>query len=434
MKRALLVGTLILASVLSPACRRESAADSEASRTAEARAYLKNMDLRAVVNELADQHAANWPDQSRDSFRAFVGREVRWSALEEGFVQALAKNFTAAEIRALTEFQNSAAGRALLKKLPAYQAEVMPPLQAEVQRVLTAGDFARTRIRWEFRFRELEAGPADETQTAEFPFSNEGTQPITLTSITTSCGCTTAALDKTVFRPGERGTIRTVFTKGDRTGEQLERVTITTDEPGKPSVKLELRITISDPLTIKPRLLIWKSSEPPSLKTVPLEVRPGQEIDILGIDSVPADFTAKAVLDKGNGIYLVHLTPRTTSRPTAGRFFVLASARPGKILRIPVYLRVLPPAAPPRGEDGLSWDDVLWVDAQSAAAFSLSHIPGALPLTEEAWDAQLVSLLARWTPGKRIVVYCQPPEQVIPIVRRLQAYGLKNLHVIGSGD
>jgi len=125
--------------------------------------------------------------------------------------------------------------------------------------------------------------------------------------------------------------------------------------------------------------------------------------------------------------------PRATARPMAGKFFVLAAAGAGKVLRIPVYLRILPPSAPSKGEGGLSWDDVLWIDAQSAAAYGRSHIPGALPLTEEAWDVQFESILARWTPGQRIVVYCQPPGQAIQIIQRLKAYGLENLYVITPG-
>jgi rhodanese-related sulfurtransferase len=48
----------------------------------------------------------------------------------------------------------------------------------------------------------------------------------------------------------------------------------------------------------------------------------------------------------------------------------------------------------------------LWVDARSAAAFSSGHIAAAIRLTEPEWESLLPALLDRWTPGGVILVYC----------------------------
>lgn len=424
---------LAVAAILPLACRRTPVGDSEAGRIAEARKFLKTMDLRALVDDLADNNAAARPRLDKESFRAFVRSEIRWSTLEETIIGALAKNFTASEIRTLAEFQNSPAGKSFIEKYPAYQAEVGPPLQAEIRRVLAAGEFARTRLHWDSPIQELTTGPADEILSAEFAFRNEGPQAISFLSVATSCGCTTAKPEKTIYQPGERGSIRVILTKRNLVGLREERIFVTTDEPENPAITLQLRVTISAPLKITPRLLVWGFGEKATMKTITLEIPPEQALDIIGIESVPDAFTAKTILDKGSQIFLVHIVPRTTARPTAGKFIVLASVGAGKVLRIPVYLRILPPSAPAKGEGGLPWDDVLWVDAQSAAAYGRSHIPGALPLSEEAWDVQFESILARWTPGKRIVVYCQPPDQAIQIIQRLKDCGLENLYVITPG-
>lgn len=53
------------------------------------------------------------------------------------------------------------------------------------------------------------------------------------------------------------------------------------------------------------------------------------------------------------------------------------------------------------------WTDaVVWVDARPAEAFLAGHIPGAVNLTERAWEQQLGEVVGRWTPAARIVVYC----------------------------
>ncbi len=49
---------------------------------------------------------------------------------------------------------------------------------------------------------------------------------------------------------------------------------------------------------------------------------------------------------------------------------------------------------------------VLWLDARPAAAFAADHIPEALPLTLEAWDEQILEIVARWQPGMPVIVYC----------------------------
>ena len=92
----------------------------------------------AVVDKLADSKAAAQSETDKSAFRAFVQREVRWSSLEETISGALVKNFTAEEIRALTEYQSSPAGKAFSEKYPAYLAEVGPRLQAEILRALSA--------------------------------------------------------------------------------------------------------------------------------------------------------------------------------------------------------------------------------------------------------------------------------------------------------
>ena len=49
---------------------------------------------------------------------------------------------------------------------------------------------------------------------------------------------------------------------------------------------------------------------------------------------------------------------------------------------------------------------LLWIDARHGEAYTAAHIPEALPLDLDRWDAQIVEVIARWQPGMRIIVYC----------------------------
>lgn len=49
---------------------------------------------------------------------------------------------------------------------------------------------------------------------------------------------------------------------------------------------------------------------------------------------------------------------------------------------------------------------VLWIDARSPAAYSTGHVPGAVNVTEAAWESQLVGFIDAWEPGQPVIVYC----------------------------
>lgn len=51
--------------------------------------------------------------------------------------------------------------------------------------------------------------------------------------------------------------------------------------------------------------------------------------------------------------------------------------------------------------------DVLWIDARPSAEYTASHVPGAIPLNEQDWDASLWEHAdALLSSDKPIVVYC----------------------------
>jgi hypothetical protein len=62
----------------------------------------------------------------------------------------------------------------------------------------------------EFVRKVVPAVIADDTPylTADFPIENTTTRDISLRTVQTSCGCSDAALDKALLRPGERATLR----------------------------------------------------------------------------------------------------------------------------------------------------------------------------------------------------------------------------------
>ncbi len=83
-----------------------------------------------------------------------------------------------------------------------------------------------------------------------------------------------------------------------------------------------------------------------------------------------------------------------------------------------------------------SWDSVLWVDARARAQFDEAHIPGAVPLSEEEWDDDLVALFDQWKPDRKVVVYCDSAacDKSRQVAARLRSeVGLENVHWLRGG-
>ncbi len=51
-------------------------------------------------------------------------------------------------------------------------------------------------------------------------------------------------------------------------------------------------------------------------------------------------------------------------------------------------------------------DSAIWVDARPDDEFARDHVPGALSLNEDHWNDLFPAFRERWSPEKKIVVYC----------------------------
>lgn len=49
---------------------------------------------------------------------------------------------------------------------------------------------------------------------------------------------------------------------------------------------------------------------------------------------------------------------------------------------------------------------VIWIDARAEKHYREEHWPGAIHLTERAWDVGMERFLAEWEPEQTIVIYC----------------------------
>jgi Protein of unknown function (DUF1573) len=83
-------------------------------------------------------------------------------------------------------------------------------------------------LKWEKQEQSFDAKVQDKEVTATYRFTNTGRQRVKIESVDTSCGCTTAALSKTDYSPGESGEITATFKFEGRTGRQEKAIMVAT--------------------------------------------------------------------------------------------------------------------------------------------------------------------------------------------------------------
>jgi rhodanese-related sulfurtransferase len=81
-------------------------------------------------------------------------------------------------------------------------------------------------------------------------------------------------------------------------------------------------------------------------------------------------------------------------------------------------------------------NSAIWVDARPDEDFARSHVPGAISLNEDGWNELLPQFLARWSPDKKVVVYCSSLScnAALEVAKRLRDEAeLKNVYVLAGG-
>lgn len=85
----------------------------------------------------------------------------------------------------------------------------------------------------------------------EISVQNKGKGDLIIEAVTTSCGCTQAAIEPMTISPGNSGTLTVEFDSGahgpDLTGELIRQVFIATNDPEQPETVLELAANILPP-------------------------------------------------------------------------------------------------------------------------------------------------------------------------------------------
>ncbi|TAN35955.1 MAG: DUF1573 domain-containing protein [Verrucomicrobia bacterium] len=333
----------VLLLMLAVGCGRQApptaGGDTPAKRQQAARQYMAHVPLADTLEATAEQIAAQREPAQRSALRELLRREVRQHVVAEATIAALARHFTVAEINALAEFNAKPEARSIQGKLPAYTVDVLRPLHAELERVLSVTNAANAALRWKTRLLEFNATVADDHLLAEFPFMNMGNRSVNILGVTSTCACVTGAADATNYPPRQGGVVRLAFDFGPRIGLQSKYILVRTDDPSEPEVRLQVDVQIPELVRIEPSFAYWQIGATPtaSVHRVSL-LQP--DCTMTGIIVSNPIFRAQLITNTPGRSYAVRVSPTACTQRAFDRVELLVAVAPDVIRRFPVFVSV----------------------------------------------------------------------------------------------
>ena len=178
------------------------------------------------------------------------------------------------------------------------------------------------QLTWENPEQTFNSKPQDESVVAKYRFTNTGKQSLKIENVKTSCGCTTAALTKTEYAPGESGEIEAKFVFSGRTGRQEKAITVSTSAaPQQPTI-LRLVVNIEEPVKIQPEVVLWRVGDQPEPKTIHVAVADDSPTKIVSVTSDNPSVEVQTTEVKPGKEYEVQVTPANVNQPATATLMI----------------------------------------------------------------------------------------------------------------
>lgn len=110
--------------------------------------------------------------------------------------------------------------------------------------LLPALAFSEATLR--FKSTTVDFGNVDSGKVVDilFQFENAGDDTLVIQNVIPACGCTTAALDKKEYAPGEKGKIASKFSTSGYSGKVIKTITVVSNDPASRETRLTLTGTV----------------------------------------------------------------------------------------------------------------------------------------------------------------------------------------------
>jgi uncharacterized protein (DUF58 family) len=181
-----------------------------------------------------------------------------------------------------------------------------------------------------------------------FTVKNRGDEPLVISQIRTSCGCTAATLSSKTIPPGKSGEVKVTFDSTNFAGQVTKTIHLDSNDPHNPATELVMQGKVSEIIAVKPRTLNLGAIKAGSKKeaVLTLENKGSKPFVVTAVQSPQAAIVGTVREGKVNpGMTAVIAV--TVSAPREGRFFsgyltILTDSPLKREVVVPVYATLTP--------------------------------------------------------------------------------------------
>lgn len=196
---------------------------------------------------------------------------------------------------------------------------------------------------------EAQAKIEDTTAQMEFRFKNIGKRPVLIKKLQTSCGCTTATVEKQIYLPGSTGKVVATVKIGSLHGTIEKTVLVQTDDPDDPDIKLSVRVSAPSLAELSTASMQWAEAKKYDDQIVKVSILNTLPIKVTGLKSWADSFHASLVVINEGKDYEVHVKTADGTMETISAVELLTDIpNPDLRTRVWIFLRIEhSPATPP---------------------------------------------------------------------------------------
>jgi len=130
----------------------------------------------------------------------------------------------------------------------------------------------------------------------EFVLRNAGDEPLEITNVRTTCGCTVAKLADPTIQPGEEATLQAKLNLRGRRGPQNKTIILRTNDPEHETARLVIKGTAKEDVEVQPNFLSFGSVKGDEKQARDVRVVFHTEADVVSVKLEQPDETFTAEL------------------------------------------------------------------------------------------------------------------------------------------
>jgi hypothetical protein len=175
--------------------------------------------------------------------------------------------------------------------------------------------FSHAELVFDSTRKEINADPGARIVICNYFFENKGQETVTIAGYKSTCSCMTVMVSgdgKLDYAPGEKGVMRTTFDMENFAGEVEKNVLVWMkgDPEEKPSILLVTHVNIPVLVDMQPRTLEWSGAGPWETKTMKIEMRHTEPIQILRTSIGNPSFSHEMKTIEAGKSYEIVVTPK----------------------------------------------------------------------------------------------------------------------------